>query len=157
MDSTRAGTLASLGQTRHSAIKAFLFYRRDTFTLQRDKVFPKTLYNLSLSITSFSFHNSFALYSCPCFPFDFYARYAYNIIVRRLQHEIPGNRKNNISRWMAIQESKRFSLFLHPSNKTGQGHNPQPPRRHCSTNSQTNFQTGRAVKPGTAYSKGGAL
>lgn len=58
---------------------------------------------------------------------------------------------------MAIQESKRFSLFLHSPNKTGQGHNPQPPRRHRSTNSQTNFQTGRAVKPGTAYSKGGAL
>lgn len=83
-------------------------------------------------------------------PLDIYVYYAYNIIIRRPQNEIPGNRKNNNSGWMAIQESKRLSLFLHPPNETRKGHNPQPPWRHCSTNSQANFQTSRAVKPGTA-------
>jgi len=34
------GSLCDRFHIRRSAIKAFLFYRKDTFTLWRDKVFP---------------------------------------------------------------------------------------------------------------------
>lgn len=34
------------------------------------------------------------------FSLDFYAHHTYDIVVRRLQYEIPGNRENYLSRWI---------------------------------------------------------